>query len=138
MGDGEYIHIGFEVSIISKLSNIHASAIPLSLEIDISTDEAQLHRNGKIQIWPIQFRIYNVTDNSPGIVGIYKGYKKSSDPNMFFKYFIEEIKKLSDAKGVAYRDKLIPINYRSFIADALARAFILNHKSHNAISLFKM
>ncbi|XP_067214425.1 uncharacterized protein [Linepithema humile] len=130
--DGEYVHIGFEVSIIAKLSNMHSHAIPLSLEIDISTDGAQLHRNGKIQIWPIQFRIYNITDNSPGIVGIYKGYKKPNNPNIFFKYFIEEIKKISNARGIVYRNKLIPIIYRSFIADAPARAFILNHKAHNA------
>ncbi|EZA62170.1 hypothetical protein X777_06121, partial [Ooceraea biroi] len=55
--DGEYLHIGFKASIIAKLSNMHSHAIPSSLEIDISTDRAQLHRNGKIQIWPFNFEL---------------------------------------------------------------------------------
>lgn len=132
LDNGEYVYIGLKKCIIDKLRNMHPNTIPSSLEIDISTDGAQLHRNGNIQVWPIQCRVFNVTDNNPEIVGIYKGSKKPTNPNRFFEYLLEEIKSISTAGGIFYNNKKISITYRSFIADAPARAFLLNHKSHNS------
>jgi len=58
--------------------------------IDINTDEANVY----FDIWPIQFRIINITDKSPMIAGIYAGPKKPIDFTDFFKEFNAELLQL--------------------------------------------
>jgi hypothetical protein len=70
---GEYLHIGVKKCLIRTLEQINFTSIPEVLEIDISTDGAQLHRSGKHDIWPIQCRIANIPNSIPEIIGVYKG-----------------------------------------------------------------
>ncbi|XP_018320219.1 uncharacterized protein LOC108733537 [Agrilus planipennis] len=130
--DGEYYHIGFKKQIIEKLQLLSATEIPNYLQIDLHTDGMSIHKSTGIQLWPIQFRIVSIYNDSPEIIGIYKGKKKPSDPVQFFQYFIQEFQEIENTNGIEFKGKLIPIFLRAFIADAPARAFILNHKGHNA------
>lgn len=132
MGSGEYLHIGFESGILRALSGLHNESIPAVLEIDISIDGGTLDRSGTIHIWPIQFRIVNVAHSKPQILGVYKGQGKPPCAIEFFDAFIQEVKQLRATHGIEFRGKRIPFNFRCFIADAPARAFILNHRGHNA------
>jgi len=54
---GEYLHIGVEAALLRTLELSSPQLLLDRLEIDISTDDAQLDKNGKNQIWPIQCRI---------------------------------------------------------------------------------
>lgn len=48
-----------------KLENLYtAEMLPENVEIDFSTDGAQLSNSGTCQFWPIQFRVVNCTDKS--------------------------------------------------------------------------
>lgn len=61
---------------------------------------------------------------------IYKGLHKPHDPNIFFEKFVADIIRIMSSGRITYCGNKIPIRLRSFIADAPARAFILNHRSH--------
>lgn len=56
---------------------------------------------------------------------------KPSDPVKFFADFVAEAKTILQ-RGIFFNGKIIPIRFRAFIADAPARALILNHRGHNA------
>lgn len=66
----------------------------------------------------------------PIVVGIYKGAQKPHDPNIFFEKFVADVKAIISNGGIHFRGGKIPIKLRCFIADAPARAFILNHRGH--------
>ncbi|XP_032690588.1 uncharacterized protein LOC116853571 [Odontomachus brunneus] len=125
---GQYLHFNVEVAIVKNLSNALFVSLIRELELDFSTDGCLLDKSGTIQIWPIQCRISNVKDIKPIVVGIYKGAQKSNNANVFFQKFITDVKSILSNGGVNFRGNLIPVRLRSFIADAPARAFILNHR----------
>jgi len=128
---GEYIHFDLEESINQCLTRI--SPIPVivnHLEIDFNTDGCTLYKSGIIHIWPIQIRIANIQHTRPIVIGIYKGTQKPLDPNAFFDKFVIDIRRIMSNGGIFFHDKQIPLRLRCFIADAPARAFILNHRSH--------
>lgn len=125
---GEYIHFDLETSIIEVLSCFSIGSLPN--QIDIDTDGCNLDKSGSVHIWPIQCRLANVRHIKPIIVGIYKGSAKPYNLNLFFEKFISDIKKILASGRIIFKKKKLPIRLRCFIADAPARAFILNHTSH--------
>ena len=139
IGTGEYLYIGFQKTLARKLSHISINQLPGELEIDFSTDGAKLHNS--LQFWPIQLRVVNISDKRPILVGVYKGKQKPCDPHLFMKHFIEELLDVIQNGGINIENRKIPIRIRSFIADAPARSFILNHQGHmgsNACSKCKV
>lgn len=131
---GEYLYFGLEAAILSILEITDDDDIPESLEIDISTDGATLDNSRKNQIWPIQCRISNISNSQPEVVGIYRGIKKPDDAMVFFQTLVDEASILIHEGGVMYRGSRKGFTFRAFIADAPARAFVLNHMGHNAES----
>ncbi|XP_025161373.1 uncharacterized protein LOC112590059 isoform X1 [Harpegnathos saltator] len=127
---GEYIHFDFQIALIEYLSHMSMAAIPSHIELDIHTDGCTLGRAGSVHLWPIQCRIANVQHAKPIIVGIYKGSQKPHNPNSFFEAFITDILTVVNNGGIQFNGSNIPIRLRCFIADAPARAFILNHRGH--------
>lgn len=127
---GEYLHIGLELMLQFILSRVNPDSIPDELKIDFSTDGAEA--NSKIQMWPIQVRIINVPYDKPELVGVYTGESKPSSFAEFLSDFIEEVNQINFKGGISYENKLIPVQVRCFIADAPARAYVLNHKTHIA------
>lgn len=79
-----------------------------------------------------QCRIANIQNTKPIVVGIYKGKQKPRDSNTFFEKFITDGRQIMSNGGINFRGNLVPIRLRSFIADAPARAFILNHRGHTS------
>lgn len=129
---GEYIHFDLEIEIIKCLTNISSAVTVNQLEIDFNTDGCALDKSGSIHIWPIQVRISNLQHTKPIVVGIYKGTQKPHDPNSFFEKFVSDIRRLMLNGGINFNGNRIPIRLRCFIADAPARAFILNHRGHTS------
>lgn len=130
IGSGVYLHIGFEEAIINILQNLPIETIPDKLLIDISTDGASEDRNGRIQIWPLQCRVLNICHCKPETIGLYRGRQKPESVTMFFLDFLAECEKLRLKGGISFNNKIIPFEFRAFIADAPARAFVLNHYGH--------
>ncbi|XP_070169777.1 uncharacterized protein [Polyergus mexicanus] len=129
---GEYIHFDLESSIIRCLMCVSSLSIVDQLEIDFNTDGCALDKSGSIHIWPIQYRIANIQHTKPIVAGIYKGTQKPYDPNKFFEKFIADIDRIMSNGGINLHGNKVPIRLRCFIADAPARAFILNHRGHTS------
>lgn len=91
---GEYLHIGFENVIVKILNRFPSCLIPNILLIDFHTDGAAEDRNGRIQIWPIQYKIVNIPRCQPETIGLYRGRKKPENAEDFFHDFTEECKAL--------------------------------------------
>ncbi|XP_074102192.1 uncharacterized protein LOC141529519 [Cotesia typhae] len=127
---GEYIHLGLEEMLQSILNRVSLESIPDKLLIDFSTDGAEL--NKEIQLWPIQFRVVNLEYDKPELAGVYKGEKKPRSFADFFSDFVQEFGEIMKKGGIGYKQKKIPIEIRCFIADAPARASVLNHRGHIA------
>lgn len=128
---GEYIHFDLKSKIIESLLNTSLKTITIrELELDFNTDGCNLDKSSTIHIWSIQVRIVNVQYTKPIVVGIYKGAQKPHDPNVFFDKFVADIGAILSNGGITFHNIKIQIRLRCFIADAPARAFILNHRSH--------
>lgn len=125
---GEYLHLGFEKAVVRILEQNVLICTPNVIDTDWSTDGGTLCRQQ--QIWPIQIRIANIPDCKPEVVGIYRGKKKPNNPEEFLKDFINEGNKIISNGGISFKDLKIPIVFRAFIADMVARAAILCHKGH--------
>lgn len=128
---GEYIHFDVESEIIKNLSHVSLTSINV-LELDFNTDGCALDRSGCIHIWPIQCRIVNIEKMKPIVIGIYKGVHKPKNSNIFFEKFTMDIRRIISNGGIELYGNKIPVRLRSFIADAPARAFILNHRGHTS------
>ncbi|XP_015125782.1 uncharacterized protein LOC107047521, partial [Diachasma alloeum] len=125
---GEYLHLGVEKRITKYLEQIPVEYVPRHLIYDFSTDGANLDKSGYIVMWPIQVRIVNIPNSTPIMVGIYKGPHKPASAMDFFKDYITEIMRISLNGGILFNNVRIPLIVRCFIADAPARAMMLNHK----------
>ncbi|XP_074097087.1 uncharacterized protein LOC141526157 [Cotesia typhae] len=127
---GEYLHLGLESTLKSILSLVSLESIPRELIIDFNTDGVELNKN--IQLWPIQIRVINLSHDKPELIGIYEGVKKPNSFTDFFLDFVQEVKSIEEEGGIIFNGNLIYLKFRCFIADAPARAYVLNHASHVA------
>ncbi|XP_026829221.1 uncharacterized protein LOC113562841 [Ooceraea biroi] len=127
---GEYIHFDLEAILIENVSVVPFVSTIKELKLDFNTDGCNLDKSGTVHIWPIQCRIVNIQCTKPIVIGIYKGSQKPHDANIFFEKFVADIIRIISNGGIICCGNKIPIRLRSFIADAPARAFILNHRSH--------
>ena len=128
---GEYIHIGFTKTLIKKLESLPVNMLPENIIIDFSTDGAKVDK-GKDQFWPHQYRVFHIPDKRPIIVGILQGRQKPSNPFEFYEQSVQEIIHVRKEGGILIRNRRLPLILRCFIADAPARAFVLNHYGHNS------
>lgn len=134
LSGGKYVHFGLETAIVDILKETPTDLIPNQSIIDFSTDGVPIENGGKVNDWPIQIRVHNMSRSAPKFVGIWCGtsYKtKPNDANGFFTQFVDDFIQIVNANGVTFNGQ--PITYGSFIADALARAFILGHFGHNSM-----
>ncbi|XP_066590583.1 uncharacterized protein [Prorops nasuta] len=129
---GEYIHFDLEEKLIHYLKTLENIKLN-RLDLDIHTDGCNLDHSGAIHLWPIQVKVANIESAKPIIVGIYKGAEKPNNPNTFFDKFVTDVANLISKNGITFNNIKIPIHLRCFIADAPARAFILNHRGHNSL-----
>ena len=127
IGLGQYVHIGFVTTLQQKLLSLPVNQLPTEVVIDISTDGATF--NESVQFWPIQYRIKSI-NSKPIIAGVYIEKQKPCDLYKFLELFVNDILQVLQNGGILINDKKIPLRIRCFIADAPARAFILNHKGH--------
>ena len=128
---GEYLHLGFKITLEKKLKSIPVHLLPEKIVIDFSTDGGKANKGVK-SFWPLQYRIFNIPNNKPIIAGVFLGKQKPTNAYDFFEQFLHEIVQIRDEGGIFIIDRRIPLSVRCFIADAPARAFALNHYGHNS------
>ena len=100
------------------------------LHLLIGIDGIPISRSSGSQFWPILCLIRYKSGSKPFLIGIYHGYQKPEDVNLFLSDFTREMLSLQET-GMLYDDKVIQITIDAFICDAPAKAFITSIKSHS-------
>ena len=77
-------------------------------------------------------------DKRPMIIGTSQGKHKPTYPLDFYEKFIQEIVDIRAHGEINVRDQQLLLKIRCFIADAPARAFILNHKGQTLVLSVKL
>lgn len=126
MDGGKYIHFGIENCLKHFIWTHKLEAC--IVEIDISIDGVPISKSSSKCLWPILI-------NVPGystimVVGVYFGNEKPADIDKFMQRFVEEYLFLS-SNGLHMLGKRFELVIRCVVADAPARAFFSNIKSHS-------
>ena len=126
---GDYLHVGLKAALLRLLLSSKVEP-PAELHFDLFVGGAQL--NKKNCIWGLLCRIPDVSDHLLKVIGVYKGPKKPGDCSEFLKKFRDEFLYIKERGCITLNDKTIVIKLRCLIADAPARAFLLNHMGHTS------
>lgn len=125
---GHYYHFGLSKCIETLLSRYPSQNLNC-IEVNINIDGLPLFKSSSRQVYPILCNLvgnYNEVD----VVGIYHGYEKPKDANVFLQPFTEETKYLT-IHGIKIKDHTYSFKIRSFICDIPAKSFITYTKGHS-------
>lgn len=123
-----YYHFGLSNCIETLLSRCSFQNLR-SIEVNINIDGLPLFKSSSSQVYPILCNL-NENYNEIDVIGIYHGYGKSTDANVFLKLFTKETRNLT-INGIKIKDHTYPFKIRSFICDVPAKSFITYTKSHS-------
>jgi len=125
---GSYHHFGIAKG-IKYLSN-YVKFNDESIKILIGIDGLPLTKSSCSTFWPILGCVQLLNSHYIFLIGLYWGYDKPLESNLFLKNFINELKELSTT-GIStnFGQKRIQVN--GFCCDAPAKSFILKCKGHN-------
>lgn len=138
MGKGTYYHYGLQNCLTDFLYKTESSYVDSNkLILNFGVDGLPIFKSSKKCLWPILMSVSNYP--LVFLVGVFLNvgsdnatdkYSKPSDPNVFLKYLIEDLKKYL-LLGFNFNSKNYQIEVGHFVCDAPARAFLLNVKSHS-------
>jgi len=132
IGNGNYTHLRLKTMLQPILIHFKCH-ISTTLKLGINIDGLPISKSSKSQLWPILISITNCKLLSKFVlpIGIYHGTKKPKCVNEFFNPFIIELLALLNnclcCDGIVFKFEV-----SHFVCDALAKAFLLNVKRHNA------
>lgn len=126
MNGGKYVHFGFTASLKQLLSNVDVTVS--ALWFDINIDGVPISKSSNCCLWPVLINV--VGFKAILLVGIYFGYEKPHAINEYMEPFVTEYLELC-SKGLKVEQKMFTVHLRCVVADAPARAFFLNIKSHS-------
>lgn len=124
---GEYYHFGLEQAVNYLLANTSHKNIT-NCEVCVNVDGLPLTKSSGSSFYPILISLYPV-ENLIGIVGLYHGYEKPQDPNLFLRYFVDDAVRLTE-NGILFNNHKLPFRIRGFICDAPAKSYVKCIKSH--------
>lgn len=123
MDNGLYLHIGLAKSLEHFLNVNKNYNISENIEIDVNIDGVPLTKSSSNCLWPILINV--VGFNYVLMVGTFFGAEKPSNVNNYLKKFVKEFVDLNST-GLIFNSKIYTLSIRAIIADAPARAFLLN------------
>lgn len=126
MDRGKYIHFGFE-NCLKHFIWTHELETDI-IQIDISIDGVPVSKSSSKCLWPILINVVGFTPIL--VVGVYFGDEKPTDIDNFMQRFVDEYVNLS-SNGFQMLGKKYDLAVRCVVADAPARAFFSNIKSHS-------
>jgi hypothetical protein len=125
---GHYYHFGLENCIKELIINSPSKLVCSNIEILVNVDGLPISKSSGSQFYPILCSLFN-QKSSVQLVGLYHGYEKPKDANMFLSMFVDECIKLS-TNGLIVNNDLYSIKIKGFVADVPAKSFIKYTKGH--------
>lgn len=112
------------------------------LTLILNTDGVSPHTSSKARFWPLMFSIMEVPPHLRSsftiVWGIWFDKKLKPDMNLYLKPFVSSLVKIHEAGGVSWKHPstgsvhLSPVRAPLIVADAPARAAVLNMQEHQA------
>ena len=129
--NGQFVYFGLSNGIRNNI-RFNLSQVE-KIKIDTNIDGAPVFKSRNTSFWPILCSVdnsvpYKFNSVAPFIVAIFYGNKKP-DVHQYLEQFVAELKMLLE-QGIEIEGKHFDVELRSVIADAPARAFLKQTKSH--------
>ena len=132
---GKYYHFGFVSGLLESLADMKSRHIHFDegvlIETLLNIDGVPLSKSSTSQFWPILAMVYGTNGAGVFIIGLYHGYSKPDDINVFLAEFADEFLQVK-ADGVLFDGKTFPVTICGLLCDAPALELALNCVSHNA------
>jgi len=132
--NGSYLNLGIcnivQPHLLKQINNITNN---ITIKLSFSIDGLPLAKNSKTQFWPILMSFINLPIFKKKIfpVGIFHSFNgKPGDINEYLGPFIDELNHIL-SYGIQINNKQINFEIAHIVADAPAKAFLLNVKNHN-------
>lgn len=126
---GEYYHFGLKNCIIKLLTQFPKRRHLETIEILINIDGLPLSKSSSSQFYPILCSLYE-NRNIVDVIGLYHGYEKPKDCNLFLTDFVNEAIDLVQ-NGLIHEGRSHVIKIKGFICDAPAKSYIKYTKGHS-------
>lgn len=128
---GIYYHFGLQICLENLFLYVEDTLKSNVIEININVDGLPLSKCSSSQVYPILCNI--VGCSLVEMVGIYHGYEKPKDANVFLNDFVSDAISVIN-NGVFINGKLYRVKIKAFVCDAPAKSFIKYIKSHTGYS----
>lgn len=127
---GNYIHFGLETQLRFLLKNANLIDIH-ELHLLVNVDGLPLFKSSPGQAIPILVTLVNIPILRKIVfpVGLYYGYQKPDDMDLFLHSFVTEIIELSN-RGLLINNTNLNVKIIGFVCDAPAKKDILGIKGH--------
>lgn len=131
---GTYFHFGIEKGLNNLFKDVKNTNIPDIIEVAINIDGLPISKSSSSQLYPIICIITNVKI-IPSIfcIGIFHGYDKPSDFNIFLEDFVNEAINLT-INGLLLNEKKTNFKIKMYLFDAVAKSSVLKIKGHSGYS----
>ena len=129
MEPGIYYHFGLMKQLVKfgEARGVHGGEV----ELQFNVDGLPLRRSSGSQFWPVMCRLFNVPQKPVFVVGLYHGYDKPKDFNLFMKETVDDVNNTMDT-GLTLTKGRFGVVINAFICDAPAKACVLNVNGHSA------
>lgn len=135
MCDGYYLHIGMENMLLHFLHK-HAVRVNTTIILDVGIDGTNTTDSSDTELWPIMINVVGYEEVL--LVGCFFGSGKPKDDkdsaDEFLTPFVTEILEMLASGGLLYQGEISKIQFRAFVMDAPARAFIMNTLMYSGYS----
>lgn len=119
---GEFYYYGIEKTLMKYDNNELAKCEHIVL--DINLDGLSLSKSSQYCIWPIMGSLVDMPNFYPFVIGAYSGYAHPTDPDIFLRVFVDEVKALHQTGVFVTRHKILkPFTICCFINDTPAETF---------------
>lgn len=126
MCSGYYLHVGLQHMLETFLSKHKIKSRKIIMDVGI--DGTPSTNSSDTELWPIMVNV--VGYNEVLLIGCYFGPGKPKDDdessNEFLTPFVTEVSEILNEGGITYEGQVYELEFRAFVMDAPARAFIMN------------
>ncbi|XP_044738485.1 uncharacterized protein LOC123300077 [Chrysoperla carnea] len=126
---GSYFHFGISNGLIRSL-NKYYDVNPDVILIQLNCDGMSFSKSSNSQFWPLLAAIEADFYTEPFLIGLFHGFSKPNDFNVYINPFVDEMKDLQN-NGIMINNKTIDVRLNAIICDAPARAYLTLTKSHS-------
>lgn len=133
--NGDFIYYGIQEN-LHKYINFDLNSID-TIKLDLNIDGVPVFKSKNSSFWPIlcsfdNSQTYAYNSINPFIVAIFYGTKKP-EISQYLSKLIDELNHLME-HGVNIKNKFFKVELRSIIADAPAKSFLKQSKTHGGYS----